>query len=935
MTDAQQFTQVWKDAFAAYEAETKRKLAITGSLLDISSVEDLGSHIESSKQSFIEFRGRHRKLWDRLSACLKPISVVGGIVKGCIQVTPFAPSAPVINAAFYLLLACEKVAESYEFVEDVFAELQEFSDRLMLYSVSDMDAVMIKKCTAIMVFVFKILGRSEILILRGRFKSYLHVALLGKDEKTKKLVDDLEDLLKNEQRYILAATYAKSTGIKHDIAALTQRQEETELRRLQQAEDKVLSSVLEIRSTDRTMEIQAKLKQTLLQGTGGWIEKEPLFSTWLAEQTPILCIFGGPGCGKSHLSAWIFSHLQHVYDNDLGCRSIASFHIREDDEDLRDPNDMLKVLAWQIAQTDPVFRKHVAVACSLKRNVASAKDTWRSLFLDFYRPVRTIERSAILVIDGLDEAPKQARMQILELLNALTVKDEVLKPSIQVVVIGRSTLISDLDFGRDLKFIEVSSQKNSRDIDMYIEKRLSEIKLIRRLEQLDKFEAQKPPRERKRPVAPGVREKLKGEINKRADGVFLWAQLVIDQLHDKDTKAIEAIMNKPPKNLEDMIRRVFDRIADEEEDLDDLKRLLTWTSYARRPVLFGEIDQILSLASGSPNILLWDTFQGKLASIFELRTPQGYLDQVESSPDSSHGEDNFDGADTMASSLERVDGGITEENSLKIPDHIDDLYDSADEHAEEQSDAPFSLGLEIDRWQDSIDNKALETNVRAYSQAELHSVISFTHQQFRDFLIPPQPRPPILLDIDTTRAHLSILLDCFRILQAGNTGDDKTTYLSEYPAQHFVFHLEQIDPIYTSDEDKRSILDGLLWVFKDEDGIREIIYTPKGYKSPIWDELWATWAGTDQYTRVVRNWLQECRTSQDRLDETTNEWIMKASTSTIDLLSVWITTLARVWTDRTGFDDPMYISDTRSFAVWLMNGLSLVVSCLPITVSRS
>ena len=45
------------------------------------------------------------------------------------------------------------------------------------------------------------------MVSRGTFRNYLRVVFLGNDSKTRKLLDDLNDSLKSEQSYVIAATY--------------------------------------------------------------------------------------------------------------------------------------------------------------------------------------------------------------------------------------------------------------------------------------------------------------------------------------------------------------------------------------------------------------------------------------------------------------------------------------------------------------------------------------------------------------------------------------------------------------------------------------------------------------------------------------------------------------------------------------------------------
>ena len=244
-------------------------------------------------------------------------------------------------------------------------------------------------------------------------------------------------------------------------------------------DDEALRHTLEDTSATRDVEEQfSSYRRNLLKGSGAWLQKEPLFDTWIAQRAPILWVFGGPGAGKSYLSTWTILRLIELHDQrpDHSDRvSVGYFYIKENKEILRDPNVILKTVAWQITLVDRMFRKHAATICKSPRDTVTAEDTWENLFLDFYRSDRARDRHAVIVLDGLDEAPPAARVTLLGFLrNIVGVGRANTRARIQFAVFGRATLRGDMHFRREEKYIEVSSAKNRSDIDSYIQKRLEE-----------------------------------------------------------------------------------------------------------------------------------------------------------------------------------------------------------------------------------------------------------------------------------------------------------------------------------------------------------------------------------------------------------------------------------------------------------------------------
>ena len=711
-------------------------------------------------------------------------------------------------------------------------------------------------------------------------------------------------------------------------------------RQITKEDDELIQHNLDSPAVERVLELFAEFRKRLLNGTGTWLEKEALFTAWSEQDIPILWIFGGPGSGKSHLSTWAINHLEKLYVQDQGIPSvvIAFFYVRDNEAQLRDANSILKVLAWQIAHVDPAFKKHAAKVCKTRKKIVSAEDTWNNLFLDFYRATQSSDRSAMLVIDGLDEAPKTARTTILGLCQDLLVQDSNgLGPRIQVAIIGRITLKGDMEFEREERFIEVSPEKNKDDIERYIDKRLSELELIKKLEQIDREQVQKLPKQHAKSMALKVKKKLKDKILSSANGIFLWAQLLLDTLKGKEAHEIERILNAPPQSLEEMFRHIFERLAAEEDDLHTIRRLLSWMAYARRPLCFGEVDLILSLPSRSPNLLLWDAFCGKFSSIFHMDFPEGYVENTnknrrESASRSDEPKNQINGNSATAAENqpeENCQRGANEGYSgLEASDTDEDSFPSDDESDFDDDNQQFTLldissdgGLEAPV---SAASSGVPRTIQAYSDYQLRTVITFSHQQVRDFLIPQQERAPMALDIDNKRSQVDITITCLDILRLGNAERRRSRFLADYPSRNLIHHLEHIDRAAIEPEDVRKIVDGLYWYFHELGGARALAFAPSDGNSDAWDDYWMTWVATDRYSKIVRSWFEQGDILRNSRDDDAIAWMKAAAHSTKQLFGPWVENLARIWLEKTGFDDETYL-DKCEMIIWLMHGLLSLV----------
>jgi hypothetical protein len=101
MPDNEDLELLWKDALAAYEEETGRKLNHDPLLRRLESTDDLLKQIESDRQAFHDWRNKHRRLWSSMSAFLAPVTAAGGVA--LVAVSNFPPAAAVLGSVLYLI----------------------------------------------------------------------------------------------------------------------------------------------------------------------------------------------------------------------------------------------------------------------------------------------------------------------------------------------------------------------------------------------------------------------------------------------------------------------------------------------------------------------------------------------------------------------------------------------------------------------------------------------------------------------------------------------------------------------------------------------------------------------------------------------------------------------------------------------------------------
>lgn len=223
-----------------------------------------------------------------------------------------------------------------------------------------------------------IFARSEKLIKRGRFLEYASVTFLGKDEKVQSALGRLNELTKNEQGMIAALTLSSAKRTEKTVEGVAKSLSDSKKEKKEEDDRKLLHDNLDSKALSKVLETHEDLNEKRLPGSGDWVIKEPLFREWIGREAPLLWILGGPGAGKSYLSSRIIHHLKEVHPQGVQLPVVVSvgfFYIKEDDQQLRSINTILKGIASQIAKNDSVFKSYAVNVCSSPDDIRTAKVT--------------------------------------------------------------------------------------------------------------------------------------------------------------------------------------------------------------------------------------------------------------------------------------------------------------------------------------------------------------------------------------------------------------------------------------------------------------------------------------------------------------------------------------------------------------------------------
>lgn len=653
--------------------------------------------------------------------------------------------------------------------------------------------------------------------------------------------------------------------------------------------DKIIDQELGTPASRTSQIIYSEYIENMLPNSGEWLLAEQKFQDWMSRKSPVIWVSGGPGTGKSYLSAMTISKLKTLYPDDQELSppvSVGFFYVKEREQDLKDFGNLLKSIAYQITRSDPNFRNHAFSVCSKSERIISPRKIWENLFLNFFgNDENENESSAIVVIDGLDEAPSKTKSSLLRCIQDLMHLSQP-KPRLCFALFGRPELAEDFEFhlGREMSWrdslvIEIGD-KNGPDIDRYIKQHIMDVQVVRQTLKLKSIAAAKT-----------LARKIRDRLLDKADGMFFKVVLIMDELYGKAKEsAIFDTIERAPPQLDAMIRRVFERLGTlQDDDKEELEQILLWVAYSKRPLSIAELYGILQLRDGETHDILEERLRGRFASLFKLSRV------VESTED----EVDVDGEASQAEEAIRCD--------------IDLFSDCEGENGDSQWDDDSNEARQLSK-----------KTVRRFWAFNVH----FTHASIKEYLLRTAREhgvPPLdaSVGIQTSTADLYIASVC--IQQILNFDPDDTNWRKiSYAAQYFMDHLLSIETQRIDSQDMQPLIHQLCDLFFHPTGLRKLL----SISQMNYNKALHLWFNDTRFATVIRReWIAHAIGEQFTDEE--NDWLKKSSTSTKHFFSPLATAAANMWLTKSGHDDDDYCDDR--FQLYL----SWIIYCNQITVSVS
>ena len=320
------------------------------------------------------------------------------------------------------------------------------------------------------------------------------------------------------------------------------------------------------------------LQQRWMPGTCEWVLSDPIFKLWLEDvsDSRITWLNGPPASGKSVLSTYIMNHVRNMG------HCCQFYLINFGDPNKRSTAAILRSIGLQMAEGILAFRREM-VKFSREGVTLEKKDAryiWQKIFISVLSQM-VLPTPLYWIIDALDES--ESPKLLLELFRSLS----AFRTPIHVLITSRRTESLSLAFERMSISVPVDIiQKDyhadvTSDIHMYVE---NELKFMRGTEAL--------------------RMKVRQSILQRADGIFLWVRLVLEEILGCHTQqAIMQTLEEVPAGMDPLYQRMELSISNNPKEADRVlaKTLLAWIVCACRPLTLEELSQ--ALTSDFPDFL--------------------------------------------------------------------------------------------------------------------------------------------------------------------------------------------------------------------------------------------------------------------------------------------------------------------------------------------
>ncbi|KAI9853443.1 MAG: hypothetical protein M1813_002220, partial [Trichoglossum hirsutum] len=311
------------------------------------------------------------------------------------------------------------------------------------------------------------------------------------------------------------------------------------------------------------------------EGTGTWLLHANEFNIWLKTKNKTLFCPGIPGAGKTILAAIVVNYLDNLYTSDLTI-GLAYIYCNFRRQDEQKPEDLLLSLLKQFVQKQPFLPESVKTLykCHNRKQTQPSFNEVEEALLS----AAAYYSRAFIVVDALDECGVSdgvsdgRRKKFLSAIFHLQAKTGA--------NIFATSRINNNIAKLFKNALSLQIRANEKDVESYLDGQMS-------LLQSDILD-------------DDLRDRVRREVVRAVDGMFLLAQLHMNNLIDQPTKGDikQALqhLTKGINGLDKTYEQAMERINDQGSRVRELaEHILGWIIHAKRPLSTVELQHALGV----------------------------------------------------------------------------------------------------------------------------------------------------------------------------------------------------------------------------------------------------------------------------------------------------------------------------------------------------
>ncbi|PLN86860.1 hypothetical protein BDW42DRAFT_157855 [Aspergillus taichungensis] len=525
--------------------------------------EELQNRLAECDESF-KNHARTSKFWSILDRILAPFEVTGKILNAVVGATPFAPASLILGSCLHLMETARKFSASYQSIQGFLNRIAGTLDRMSVHQEARIDAPLRRILVVTIALVSEVLVEASEQLGKGRkykwSKEFLTRLFFGDCSKIEEKMTSLHQLAEAEAMMCLSLIRRDTTMFRDEL-----RQLSTAVRRIEHRGDQGrFEEIFDLDTWNTMHNIHDEIVKERQAGVNAmWITREDVVARWMEGKGPrVMWIHGEPAIGKTFLASRLIS------ENIRKKVPVAYFYVRASDTTSSLATTILKCLALQLGKRSQKFQKAAAKALENPEWLRNEKEIWSKIFVPFLRENTTCR--PFIVIDGLDAASAEEQKSVIAPWTDLQ-RSFSSKWQISVAIVSRSEVHRTIQYacpaGAQLR---VSNASTKSDIDKYINL---------------KFKVKLPL------LGAKDRELAIKTLQKEANGMFLWARLVIEHIEgwQSGDEVLRFLEHGYPKNKADHIGTILAGAIKADHDGDQFKDILRWVACARRRLTDNEL----------------------------------------------------------------------------------------------------------------------------------------------------------------------------------------------------------------------------------------------------------------------------------------------------------------------------------------------------------